>query len=102
MTNIVDYGFPTLNTSDIITQIGGVELKESETVTVSDLAANTGGLFSLQEDANGDLVLSCPKELGLKLQLKDSQNNLHTAEPFVSLYRGNEFIGTRPPVRRYA
>jgi hypothetical protein len=102
MKNIVEYGFPTLRTTDIITQIGGIALDPNATVSVSDLAANSGGLFSLQEDANGDLVLSCSKELGLKLQLKDSQNNLHTAEPFVSLYRGNEFIGTRPPVRRYA
>jgi hypothetical protein len=102
MAQIVEYGFPTLNTGDIITHIGDMELNPLATVTVGDLAANSGGLFSLQEDANGDLVLSCAKELGLKLQLTDSQNNIHTAEPFVAIVIAGtrELVGTRPPVHR--
>jgi hypothetical protein len=102
MKNIVEYSFPTLRTSDIVTHINSIALDTTATVTVSDLAANSGGLFSLQEDANGDLALSCAKELGIKLTITDSQNTIHTAEPFIviAIAGTTELVGSRPTVQR--
>lgn len=102
MVQIVEYGFPTLRTTDIVKSIGIIDLDPSATVTVSDLAANSGGLFTLQDDGNGDLVLSCAKELGIKLTITDSQNIVHTAEPFQAIVIAGtrELVGTRPPVQR--
>jgi len=102
MAQIVEYGFPTLRNTDIITYIGQVKLDTVAPPTAADLVFNTGGLFYYATSANGDTVICCAKELACLLQLTDSQSITHTAEPFQAILIAGtrELIGTRPPVHR--
>jgi len=105
MAQIVEYGFPTLNANDIVTHISGFLLDDTDTITVNDLVTNGGGLFYWAEDENGELVMSCSKQIGVKLEITTMVNAMsvtNKAELFKGVYDPNtlELIGTRPPVHR--
>jgi len=98
------FGFPTIAPTDRVLEIGSLVLDPNITYTVDDIASGLSGLFKYEKDEEGFDVLSCDKEIGESLTITILiQNNpvAHKPEPFIPLYRGNEFVGTRPPVHRY-
>jgi hypothetical protein len=95
-----------LEPTDKLLKIGGIEVDQTKGYTVDTLVTASGGLFSYAEDSNGDLVISTTKEVGLSLDLTvEIQSNppvvqTHNARPWIPIYNGNEFVGTRPEVKR--
>lgn len=105
MTN-ASFCFPNLEPTDKLVKIGGILVDDTQGYTVDSLVTDGGGLFSYQEDPSGDMVLSTSKEVGqslditIEVQANPPYNQVHNARPFIPVYNGNEFVGTRPEVKR--
>lgn len=100
-----DFCFPTLEPTDTLKKIGGIKVALSEGYTVDSLITESGGVFSYEEDVNGNLVVCVSKSIGQRMQISVESGNpavehVATAELFVPVYSGNDFVGTRPVVKR--